>query len=81
MNDLRFKTLIQYRNDKTRNAKYCDFDRDKWISRFNALPLASQKILVREELKRMRRQRTLDQRLVDYKETKVWANLFTKESL
>jgi hypothetical protein len=76
MNDLRFKTLVQYRNDKIRDAKYCDFNRDKWISRFNALPLASQKILVREELKRMRRQRTLDQRLVDYKETKVWADFF-----
>lgn len=76
MNDIRFKTLIQYRNDKIRNAKYCDFNRDKWISRFNALPLASQKMLVREELKRRRRQRTLDQRLMDYKETKIWANLF-----
>lgn len=76
MNDIRFKTLIQYRNDKIRDAKYCDFNRDKWISRFNALPLASQKMLVREELKRRRRQRTLEQRLVDYKESKVWANLF-----
>lgn len=76
MNDLRFETLVQYRNDKIKEAKHCDFNREKWIARFNALPLASQKILVREELKRMRRQRTLDQRLEDYKETKVWANFF-----
>lgn len=76
MNDLRFKTLVQYRNDKIRAARYCDFNREKWISRFEALPLASQKILVREELKRMRRQRTLDQRLADYKETKVWSDFF-----
>lgn len=76
MNDLRFKALVQYRSAKIRAAKYCDFDREKWISRFEALPLASQKILVREELKRMRRHRSLDQRLVDYKETKVWADFF-----
>lgn len=78
MRDSRFRVLVQYRNDKIRTAKYCDFDRDKWISRFNALPLSSQKILIREELGRMRRQKTLDQRLVDYKETKLWANLLER---
>jgi hypothetical protein len=78
MRDIRFKKLVQYRNDKIRDAEYCDFNRDNWISRFNALPLASQKILVRKELKRMRRQKTLDQRLVDYKETKLWANLLER---
>lgn len=76
MRDSRFKTLVQYRSDKIRSAKYCDFDREKWISRFEALPLASQKMLIREDLNRVRRQKSLSQRLEDYKESKIWRSFF-----
>jgi hypothetical protein len=81
MRDSRFEVLVRYRNDKIRTAKYCDFDREKWISRFESLPLASQKILIREELNRVRRQRSLAQRLEDYKDRKIWLDFFTKESV
>ena len=54
-------------------AKKCDFNVDDYIRNFNGLKIEVQKRLLREELRRKKRVRTLSERLHDYKQHKAWS--------
>jgi len=81
MNDKNFRKIVERRNESIRNAKYCDFNREAFIKRFNELPLKTQKLLMRQDFRRKRYVKPLKDRLAHYKSGKEWIAEFNDMGL
>lgn len=76
MTNEQFGIYKNHSHETIRKAKYCDFNRENHIKRFNELPLKTQKVYLRAEFRQGAREQSLTERLRHHKGCKSFLKEF-----